>query len=91
MRRANIDVRAHRVQVKRNLPRRVRAVDNGKYAGSARSPANGLNREPQSRGAGDVADKDDSGVLIHTALNTLRVRHAAAARDFVPFKPRLAS
>jgi RNA polymerase sigma factor (sigma-70 family) len=31
------------------------------------------------------------GVLIHTALKTLRVRHAQAARDFIPFKPRLAS
>jgi RNA polymerase sigma factor (sigma-70 family) len=31
------------------------------------------------------------GVLIHTALKTLRVRHAQAARDFVPFNPRLAS
>ena len=31
------------------------------------------------------------GVLIHTALKTLRVRYAAAARDFIPFKPRLAS
>ncbi len=31
------------------------------------------------------------GVLIHTALKTLRARHAEAARDFIPFKPRLAS
>ncbi|HEY1583678.1 MAG TPA: sigma-70 family RNA polymerase sigma factor [Chthoniobacterales bacterium] len=31
------------------------------------------------------------GVLIHTALKTLRTRHAEAARDFIPFKPRLAS
>ena len=31
------------------------------------------------------------GVLIHTALKTLRARHGAAARDFVPFNPRLAS
>jgi len=31
------------------------------------------------------------GVLIHTALKTLRIRHAVAARDFVRFKPRLAS
>ena len=31
------------------------------------------------------------GVLIHTALKTLRARHAVAARDFVPFNPRLAS
>ncbi|MGI8889867.1 MAG: RNA polymerase sigma factor [Chthoniobacterales bacterium] len=31
------------------------------------------------------------GVLLHTALKTLRVRHAEAARDFIPFKPRLAS
>ena len=31
------------------------------------------------------------GVLIHTSLKTLRARHAAAARDFIPFKPRLAS
>ena len=31
------------------------------------------------------------GVLIHTALKTLRSRHAAAARDFIPFNPRLAS
>jgi len=31
------------------------------------------------------------GVLIHNALKTLRARHAAAARDFIPFKPRLAS
>jgi RNA polymerase sigma factor (sigma-70 family) len=31
------------------------------------------------------------GVLIHTALKTLRARHAAAARDFIPFNPRLAS
>jgi hypothetical protein len=30
-------------------------------------------------------------VLIHNALKTLRARHAAAARDFIPFKPRLAS
>jgi RNA polymerase sigma factor (sigma-70 family) len=28
------------------------------------------------------------GVLIHTALKTLRQRHAAAARDFLPFTPR---
>ncbi len=31
------------------------------------------------------------GVLLHTALKTLRARHAEAARDFIPFKPRLAS
>jgi RNA polymerase sigma factor (sigma-70 family) len=31
------------------------------------------------------------GVLIHTALKTLRSRHAAAARDFIPFNPRIAS
>lgn len=31
------------------------------------------------------------GVLIHTALKTLRARHAAAARDFIAFNPRLAS
>ena len=31
------------------------------------------------------------GVLIHTALKTLRARHAHAARDFIPFNPRLAS
>jgi RNA polymerase sigma-70 factor (ECF subfamily) len=30
------------------------------------------------------------GVLIHTALKTLRARHAQAARDFIPFNPRLA-
>ena len=31
------------------------------------------------------------GVLIHTALKTLRVRHGQAARDFIPFNPRFAS
>ncbi|MEO8439696.1 MAG: sigma-70 family RNA polymerase sigma factor [Spartobacteria bacterium] len=31
------------------------------------------------------------GVLIHTALKTLRTRHGQAARDFIPFNPRLAS
>ena len=31
------------------------------------------------------------GVLIHTALKTLRARHAVAARDFIPFNSRLAS
>jgi RNA polymerase sigma factor (sigma-70 family) len=31
------------------------------------------------------------GVLIHTALKTLRARHALAARGFIPFNPRLAS
>ncbi len=31
------------------------------------------------------------GVLIHTALKTLRARHTEAARDFIPFNPRLAS
>jgi hypothetical protein len=30
-------------------------------------------------------------VLIHTALKTLRARHTEAARDFIPFNPRLAS
>jgi len=30
------------------------------------------------------------GVLIHNALKTLRARHAQAARDFIPFNPRLA-
>jgi RNA polymerase sigma factor (sigma-70 family) len=28
------------------------------------------------------------GVLIHTALKTLRERYAQASKDFVPFKPR---
>ena len=28
------------------------------------------------------------GVLIHTALKTLRQRYANAAKDFVPFTPR---
>lgn len=28
------------------------------------------------------------GVLIHTALKTLRQRYGEASRDFVPFKPR---
>lgn len=31
------------------------------------------------------------GVLLHTALKTLRARHAEAARDFIAFNPRLAS
>ncbi len=31
------------------------------------------------------------GVLLHTALKTLRARHGEAARDFIPFNPRLAS
>ncbi len=31
------------------------------------------------------------GVLIHTALKTLRERYAQASRDFIPFNPRLAS
>jgi len=31
------------------------------------------------------------GVLIHTALKTLRQRHAHAARDFIPFTPRTTS
>ena len=31
------------------------------------------------------------GVLLHTALKTLRARYAEAARDFIPFRPRLAS
>lgn len=31
------------------------------------------------------------GVLLHTALKTLRARHGAAAREFIPFNPRLAS
>ena len=29
------------------------------------------------------------GVLIHTALKTLRQRYAHAAKDFVPFRPRI--
>jgi len=29
------------------------------------------------------------GVLIHTALKTLRQRYANAAKDFVPFTPRI--
>ena len=29
------------------------------------------------------------GVLIHTALKTLRQRYAHAAKDFVPFTPRI--
>ena len=28
------------------------------------------------------------GVLIHTALKTLRQRYAQASRDFIPFTPR---
>lgn len=31
------------------------------------------------------------GVLIHTALKTLRERYAAASRDFIPFPPRPSS
>ncbi len=31
------------------------------------------------------------GVLLHTALKTLRARYAEAARDFIPFRPRIAS
>ena len=31
------------------------------------------------------------GVLIHTALKTLRTRYTQTARDFIPFKPRIAS
>ena len=31
------------------------------------------------------------GVLIHTALKTLRARYARDARDFVPFNPRTVS
>jgi RNA polymerase sigma factor (sigma-70 family) len=30
------------------------------------------------------------GVLIHTALKTLRLKYAAASRDFLPFEPRTA-
>ncbi len=28
------------------------------------------------------------GVLLHTALKTLRERYGALARDFIPFKPK---
>ena len=31
------------------------------------------------------------GVLIHTALKTLRQRYALASKDFIPFNPRIAS
>ena len=31
------------------------------------------------------------GVLIHTALKTLRLRYAHASRDFIPFTPRTTS
>lgn len=31
------------------------------------------------------------GVLLHTALKTLRQRYAEASRDFIAFKPRLTS
>lgn len=31
------------------------------------------------------------GVLIHTALKTLRERYARTSRDFIPFHPRIAS
>ena len=31
------------------------------------------------------------GVLIHTALKTLRTRFTAASRDFLPFEPRTTS
>ena len=31
------------------------------------------------------------GVLIHTALKTLRERYGRTARDFIPFNPRIAS
>lgn len=31
------------------------------------------------------------GVLIHTALKTLRARYAESAREFIPFNPRIAS
>ncbi|HEX8280099.1 MAG TPA: sigma-70 family RNA polymerase sigma factor [Chthoniobacterales bacterium] len=31
------------------------------------------------------------GVLLHTALKTLRQRYGAASRDFVPFTPRIVS
>jgi RNA polymerase sigma factor (sigma-70 family) len=31
------------------------------------------------------------GVLIHTALKTLRQRYGAASRDFIPFTPRTTS
>jgi RNA polymerase sigma-70 factor (ECF subfamily) len=31
------------------------------------------------------------GVLLHTALKTLRERYARTARDFIPFNPRTAS
>ena len=31
------------------------------------------------------------GVLIHTALKTLRTRYAEASRDFIPFTPRSTS
>lgn len=31
------------------------------------------------------------GVLIHTALKTLRQRYAGASRDFIPFTPRTIS
>jgi len=31
------------------------------------------------------------GVLIHTALKTLRQRYGKASKDFIPFNPRIAS
>ena len=31
------------------------------------------------------------GVLIHTALKTLRQKYAQASQDFIPFKPRIVS
>ena len=34
------------------------------------------------------ATANNVGVLIHTALKTLRERYAHAAKDFLPFKPR---
>lgn len=34
---------------------------------------------------------NNAGVLIHTALKTLRERYAHAARDFIPFTPRTIS
>jgi len=78
-----VEVRAERVEVERDVGRRVRAVDDGDEPELAAARDDLLDGEQQSRLGGDVRRVHDARPLVHV-LEQLVVRdaHVARARAF---------
>ena len=81
---ARVDVRAERVEIERDLARRMCAVHDREHAGSTRRRADLLHREEQRRRRGDVRDGDRPRARSDPLHDLVRLAHDEVSRPRTP-------